>query len=52
MNSYAKLVVAVLGAAQTATQAQWPSAHWSQTVTAVVTAVLVWLVPNTPEGGA
>ena len=51
MNKYLKTIVAVLGAGVTVTQTVWPSNDWSQVVTAGITAVLVYLVPNSPKSG-
>lgn len=49
LNPYLKFVVAVLGAAAAAMQTEWPSARWSAVVTAFITAILVYFVPNIPS---
>jgi hypothetical protein len=49
MNRYAKTIVAVLTAAATAVQTQFPGNHWSEFVTAAIGAFLVYLVPNTTK---
>lgn len=51
MNKYLKAVIAVLGAAVTVGQTVWPANHWQQAVTAGITAILVYLVPNSPKSG-
>ena len=48
LNRYLKTVVAVVGALAVALQTQFPAAHWSTTVTAAVSAILVYITPNTP----
>lgn len=51
MNKYLKAIVAVLGAGVTIAQTVWPANHWQEVVTASITAVLVYLVPNSPKSG-
>jgi hypothetical protein len=48
-TNYSKFIVALLGAAGTALETQFPGNHWSAGVISGITAVLVWLVPNTPK---
>lgn len=50
LNPYLKAIVGVIGAIATGLQTAYPSSHWATTVTAGITAVLVYLVPNTPQG--
>lgn len=52
MNKYLKAVVAVIGAGVTVAQTVWPANHWQEAVTAVITAGLVYLVPNSPKSGS
>lgn len=52
INAYLKFIVALLGAAGTALTGIWPTgAHWTATIVAAITAILVYLVPNTPPPG-
>ena len=51
VNRYLKAIVAVLGAAVTVGQTVWPGNHWQLAVTSGITALLVYLVPNTPKSG-
>ena len=46
-GQYSKLLVAAAGAALTVVQTAYPTAHWTPAVTACLSAVLVYLVPNT-----
>lgn len=46
-GQYSKLLVAVAGAALTIVQTAYPAATWAPAVTACLSAVLVYLVPNT-----
>jgi hypothetical protein len=47
-GQYSKLLVAAAGAALTIVQTAWPQAHWTPAVTATLSALLVYLVPNSP----
>jgi hypothetical protein len=49
-GQYAKLLVALAGAVITTIQTQYPAAQWAPAVTAFLSAVLVYAVPNTPPG--
>lgn len=49
LGPYLKAVVGVLGAVLTSLAPYYGSAHWYPIVTSVVTAILVYLVPNTPK---
>jgi hypothetical protein len=52
LNNVMKFVVAVLGAAEIAATNLFPAnaqPHWLTTVIAGVTAIMVYLVPNTPR---
>jgi hypothetical protein len=51
MNRYLKAIVAVIGAGVTVAQTVWPGNHWQVVVTSSITAILVYLVPNTPKSG-
>lgn len=46
---YMKAIVGFLGAVLTSLAPYYGSAHWYPIVTSVVTAVLVYLVPNAPK---
>lgn len=48
-GAYLKAIVAVIGTIATVLQTQFPSDHWSQAVTAGITAVLVYITPNLPK---
>jgi hypothetical protein len=48
MDKYLKFIVAVIGAIEIGLQTQWPNARWSESVTAGITALLVYFVPNNP----
>jgi hypothetical protein len=52
ISQYLKAIVALIGAIATGLQTAFPSDHWASTVTATLSAVLVYLVPNTPAPGA
>jgi hypothetical protein len=52
LNNVMKFVVAILGAAEIAATNIWPATsqpHWLTTIIAGITAVMVYLVPNTPK---
>lgn len=49
VGSYSKFIVAVLGAAVTSLQTYYGTQHWVPVVIAVLTAVVVYLVPNQPS---
>jgi len=51
MNQYLKAIIAVLGAGVTTAQTVWPANHWQMVVTSGITALLVYLVPNSPKSG-
>jgi hypothetical protein len=46
-NEHAKSLIATLGAVGVALQTQFPGNHWAEFGTAIVTAFLVYFVPNT-----
>lgn len=46
-TKYSKFIVATFGAIGTALSTQYPGNHWTDAVIATITAVTVWLVPNT-----
>lgn len=48
-GNYLKAIVAVIGTVATALQTAYPSSHWATTITAGITAALVFLAPNTPR---
>lgn len=48
-GSVAKLVVSVLGTVATALPIYYGTAKWEPVVVAALTAVSVYLVPNTPK---
>jgi hypothetical protein len=48
LSSYSKLAVSIAGAALTALETTYAGAHWLPPVTAAISAVLVYLVPNVP----
>jgi len=51
VGQYSKLLVAAAGAALTIVQTAYPQAQWAPAVTACLSALLVYLVPNTPPPG-
>jgi hypothetical protein len=51
-TKYSKFIVAALGAVGTALSTQYPGNHWTDAIIATITAVTVWLVPNTTPAPA
>lgn len=49
VNPYLKFIIAVLGALVIVLQTAYGAAHWAQPVAAGITAILVYLAPNTPK---
>lgn len=49
LNPYLKAVVAIIGTVLTGLSTYYGQAHWFPIVTSVVTAISVYLVPNTPS---
>ncbi len=50
LATYSKLAVSVAGAALTGLETSFAGAHWLPPVTAAISAVLVYLVPNVTAG--
>lgn len=49
---YTKAIVGLIGTVATVLQTIWPHAQWSAAVTSLITAVLVYLVPNQTAAAA
>jgi hypothetical protein len=49
LSPYLKFVVAALGVISTAVQTAGGTGKWQPVVTAAISALLVWLVPNLPH---
>lgn len=49
INPYLKFVVALLGAIAAALQTTYGTARWEPAITAAISALLVLIVPNTPN---
>jgi hypothetical protein len=52
LGPYLKAVVAILGAALTSLATYYGGSHWYPIAVSVVTAISVYLVPNTPKPSA
>lgn len=49
MGKYNKAIVAMIGAVVTVLQTVFPAPHWSVVTVTILTAVLVWLTPNSGQ---
>lgn len=49
MTKYLKAIISVLGASVTVVTTLWPNSHWATVASTLVTAILVYITPNTPK---